>query len=227
MKKLVLHILMVFWVQEFKAQYDYFNSINGINEGAGDIEVLGDYFYIMGAGQIDGEDCWFFRKLDNEGNEVDQSCFFFPGQFHFLGTTKSFQKIPGDDAFLHTQGFIEGNAVKGFALKINSDLDTVWTRVFDQYNPETYFTTHTWDGNGFILAGEHGPEAGERGTFIMKIDTLGNVLWHNLIHAPWEGVFRNRDISVVEGGYVWSGASGLLENTEGQLEYISENGLLQ
>jgi len=61
----------------------------------------------------------------------------------------------------------------------------------------------------------------------MKIDTLGNVLWHQLIHAPTEGVFRNLDISVVDGGYVWSGAKGVAENTSGRLERISQDGELE
>lgn len=57
----------------------------------------------------------------------------------------------------------------------------------------------------------------------MKIDTLGEVLWHQLIHEPSEGVFRNLDISVVEGGYIWSGGDGVLSETEGYIEFINES----
>ena len=128
--------------------------------------------------------------------------------------------------FLHTQGVVDQGLVKGFAMMLDSNLDTLWSKVYETYDPSTYFYTHSWDGDGFIIAGETLEPGGGRGTFIMKIDTLGNVLWHNLIHAPWEGVFRNLDVSVVEGGYVWSGAEGVGFETNGIIEYIDTNSTL-
>ena len=208
---------------DLAAQFDYFNMRIGLDESSSNVEVVGNEYIVMGLDETGTDDCWFFRRYDENGVQLEESCYFFPGELHYLGLTNSFQKVPDQSFYLHTQGLFEDGQIKGSAMLLDLELDTIWRRKYDTYAPETYFTTHVWDGDGWILAGEHGPEAGERGTFIMKIDMLGEVLWHELIHDPSEGIFRNRDISVVEGGYVWSGAEGTLENTEGQIEFISED----
>lgn len=212
---------------DLAAQFDYFNMRIGLDESSSNVEVVGNEYIVMGLDETGTDDCWFFRRYDENGVQLEESCYFFPGELHYLGLTNSFQKVPDQSFYLHTQGLFEDGQIKGSAMLLDLELDTIWRRKYDTYAPETYFTTHVWDGDGWILAGEHGPEAGERGTFIMKIDMLGEVLWHELIHDPSEGVFRNLDISVVEGGYVWSGGSGTGINTEGNIEFISENLALQ
>lgn len=205
------------------AQFEYFNEIYGSDEASSNIEVVGEEIIIMGIDHSGVDDCWFFRKFNEQGQQLSEKCYFFPDEFHYLGLTNTFQKVPGQDRFLHTQGVLNGGLIKGSAMMLDLELDTVWKHIYEEYDPDTYFTTHTWDGDGFIIAGETLEPGDGRGTFIMKIDILGNVLWHQLIHDPSEGIFRNLDISVVEGGYVWSGGDGVLSETEGYIELINEN----
>ena len=205
---------------DLAAQFDYFNMRIGLDESSSNVEVVGNEYIVMGLDETGTDDCWFFRRYDENGVQLEESCYFFPGELHYLGLTNSFQKVPDQSFLLHTQGVVQGGQVKGSAMLLDLELDTVWKRIYDTYAPDTYFTAHTWDGDGWILAGETVELGVGRATFIMKIDTLGEVLWHELIHEPSEGIFRNRDLSVVEGGYVWSGAEGTLENTEGQIEVM-------
>jgi hypothetical protein len=111
-------------------------------------------------------------------------------------------------------------------MKFDLGLDTLWTRQYDEYFPETYFYTYAPSENGFIIAGENGPEPGERGTFIMEIDPEGEVLWHNEIHAPEEGLFRNRSISQLNSKFIVSGVDQA-GNNQSYVEILGESGVLE
>ena len=227
MRRIVLHILALVLgmlsVQFTSAQYDYYNMSIGTDETSTNLEVIDSLYYIMGVDNSGASPCWFVRVFTESGTQVDEACYTEAGEFQYVGLTNTLQSTPQLSGLLHTQGLVQGGQVKGSAMLIDLELDTVWKRIYDTYAPDTYFTTHTWDGDGWIIAGETVELGVGRGTFIMKIDMLGEVLWHELIHEPSEGIFRNLDVSIVVDGYIWSGGDGVLSETEGYIEFINES----
>ena len=227
MRRIVLHILALVLgmlsVQFTSAQYDYYNMSIGTDETSTNLEVIDSLYYIMGVDNSGASPCWFVRVFTESGTQVDEACYTEAGEFQYVGLTNTLQSTPQLSGLLHTQGLVQGGQVKGSAMLIDLELDTVWKRIYDTYAPDTYFTTHTWDGDGWIIAGETVELGVGRGTFIMKIDMLGEVLWHELNHEPSEGIFRNLDVSIVVDGYIWSGGDGVLSETEGYIEFINES----
>jgi hypothetical protein len=212
-------------------QYDYYNIVIGESsdlesEGLRDIEVFNGEFYTWGAGVTSGTKFYFFREWDELATIINENRFERPDESIWPGSGQTFFRIPTEDNFLFSHSIIDSEGTKGFLIKIDSNLDTIWTKKLDMYAPYTYVYTHTWDGDGFVLAGEHGNGPGVRGTFIAKVDPEGELLWTNVIHPP-NGAYRNRDISVYGPGYLVSGASGSGFNTEGRIEYLDSIGQLQ
>jgi hypothetical protein len=118
-----------------------------------------------------------------------------------------------------SSSFYDTEGTHGYLMKVDEYLDTLWRKVIDIYPNETYIFTHAWDGDGFILAGEHQAAGVGNGTFIAKVDTEGQYLWHTVLHEPEEGSYRNRYISAIPEGYIVSGAEGGGIDTEGQIEF--------
>lgn len=208
------------------SQFTYFNQLDGpvdYPETTGNIEVVGDSLYVHGAVSNGGDLCEYIRIYDNEGVFIDERlyCFDF---FVYSGATSSFQPIPDTDEFLFMHAKVD-TVIRGFIMKFDLGLDTIWTKQYDEYFPETYFYTFAPSDSGFVIAGEHGPTPGERGTFIMEIDTVGNLLWHNEIHAPEEGLFRSHSISTYGNNYITSGVDQAGDN-ESYLEVLDTSGNL-
>ncbi len=217
--------LCIALVQIGFGQYTYFNNVFGdSNDQASKfetcIELLDSTWYTWGGG-VDGQ---FFNSVStysSSGMYQEDVIWTFPQSLVYLGETNSFQKIPNESTFLFSQAMEDVNGSHGLLMKIDSNLDTLWTSVIDIYPGQTSVITHAWDGNGFILAGEHGVNGVGNGTFIAKVDTQGQYLWHTILHEPQEGSYRNRFISVVENGYIVSGSQGGGLETEGQVEYYN------
>lgn len=215
-----------------RGQFSYFNDVNG-NTGDTDSEsmtnavFLNDTLVTWGGGNIAGQFTELLRMYNTDGLIIDDSPLIFEDAYIYGGITNSFQKFPNENAFLWTQAIVEADGTKGFVMKVDSNLDTIWTKKLDLFPPHTYIYSHTWDGDGFVLAGEFGVAPGEKGTFIAKIDPQGELLWHNIIHQPWEGVYRNRQISAVDSGYYLSGARGTAADTDGRFEILDQEGELQ
>ena len=211
-------------IQNGFGQYTYFNTVDGItgddaSEGVTNCEFLDSSFYVWGGGIINGTQQKLLRTYNAVAIALDENWQEFPGNYIFSGTTNSFQLIPGEAAFLVSHALVDANGTHGFLMKVDDDLDTLWTELIDIYPGETYIYTHAWDGEGFILAGEHQVAGVGNGTFIAKVDTEGQYLWHNVLHEPEEGSYRNQTISVIPEGYIVSGSEGGGTNTEGQIEF--------
>ena len=215
------------------SQYTYFNQLSlesGLEFGNYDtstnLEVVGDELIVWGGQAINGIPYLFVRRFDSSGVEIEESTFNFGDSLIYIGGTNSFLSIPNSDGFLFSHAMYSDGIGEGIIMKFSSTLDTVWSKTYNEYFPETYFYTHATSENGFVIAGEYGPELGERGTFIMEIDPEGEVLWHNEIHAPEEGLFRNRSISQHDDKFIVSGVDQAGDN-QSYIEIVSEDGILE
>ncbi len=213
-------------------QYTYFNVVHGemgddFSEVASNIEVFEDHYVTWGGVVYAGQPFPSIRSYSYDGELLASLDLSFTQSYLYVGLTNSFQRIPGEDAFLMSHAIVDAEGTHGFLMKVDSNLDTLWTRKIDIFPPYTYFFTHAWDEDGFILAGEYGLGPGVRGTFIAKVDLDGNYLWHEILHEPSEGAFRNFDISTVNNQIFVSGAFGAGFDTDGYTEVISDSGILE
>ena len=232
MRKRLLIVLSVGLAPLGQAQYSYFNIIHGSespNSPETTANVIADedgYITFGGGGDADDLLHYFFHRYDEQGVFQESVPYYFGSDFVWTGSTNSFQKIPESDDYLFAQGISDAEGTHGFMMRLDSDFDTLWTKKLELFPPYTYITSFNWDEDGFILSGEFGSAPGDNGTFIAKVDLDGEYLWHQVIHEPDEGFFRNRFISPVAQGYVTSGAMGAAETTEGRVEYFDETGQL-
>jgi hypothetical protein len=60
----------------------------------------------------------------------------------------------------------------------------------------------------------------------MEIDSIGNVLWHNEIHAPSEGLFRNLNITQYGEKYIVSGIDQNGNDSEVYIDVLNSFGEL-
>jgi len=230
MRLLILILSLYFCHTHGISQYVYFNQVTGvsgdlISEGVTNIEIMNDQYFVWGGGINNSVQFKLLRTLDVDGSIVTENNLLFPDSYVYSGITNCFQRIPGEESFLMSHAIVDSEGTKGFLMKVDNSLDTLWTKKLDMYAPYTYVFTHTWDEDGFILAGEHGNGPGVRGTFIAKVDTEGELLWTQVIHPP-TGAYRNVQISALDNGYVVSGASSAGGDTEGYIETLSQSGIL-
>jgi hypothetical protein len=228
---LLLVLLAVF--QSASAQFEYFNQVMG---ESGDMNVQShenieriENNYVLWGGGIEFDTVYYdYLKLDETGSIIASSEFRFPYEFLYTGVTTSFSKIPLEEAFLMSHAKEDTISMKGFLMKLDSNLDTLWTREYDFFPFHTYFYTHAWDEDGFVLAGEFRNNGQQQtGTFIAKVDLEGELLWYEVLHEPNTGGFRNHVISVLDSGYLTSGSYFSDNLSEGITEYISPSGELQ
>lgn len=227
MRRLILILMCIALIHKGYGQYTYFNHVFGSTDDQSSqfdtcIELIDSIWYTWGGG-VDGP---FFNSVStysSSGIFQDDAIWTFPQSLIYLGETNSFQKIPGENAFLFSQAIEDVNGSHGLLMKVDSNLDTLWTSILDIYIGQTSVITHAWDGDGFILAGEHQVAGVGNGTFIAKVDTEGQYLWHTVLHEPDEGSYRNRYISSIGNGYILSGSEGGGLDTEGVVEFYNSD----
>ena len=214
------------------SQYTYFNQlsiVSGLDFGNYDsgtsLEIVGDDIIVWGGKATDGIAYQFVRRYDSLGNSIDETTLNFTNSILYIGQTNSFLKIPDTEEFLFSHAIYTNGIGEGLIMKFSSSLDTIWSKRYNEYNPDTYFYTHAPSTNGFVLAGEHVvSDPVGRGTFIMEIDPQGEVLWHNEIHAPEEGLFRNVNISQYGENYIVSGADQNGSDSQSYVEILDNEG---
>ena len=209
-------------------QFEYFNQVIGVegdseSEGTPDIELLEDGYMVWGGG-VNSDEFYFLRKLDSNGTLLAEHRFGLEDGFIYVGAGSNFSFHEGF-GFL-SRAHVGSLGTRGLAMKSNENLDTLWLKYYQLYDDYTYFFTHTPFSDGYAIAGEYGLAPGERGTFIAKIDTAGEVLWHQSIHAPSEGVFRNTQISRLGNNFILTGGEivGVNSETVGYIEVLNASG---
>lgn len=209
-------------------QYEYFNATIGVDsdeesELSVEIELLEDGYLVFGGG-VNEDEFYFYRKHGFDGELIDEYEFILDEGFIFMGTGGNFS-LKDSLGFL-SRAHTGPQGVRGVGLKSNTELDTLWLKYYSLYDDYTSFFTHTPVEDGYAIAGEYGVGPGQRGTFIAMLDTAGQVLWHESIHAPEEGVFRNTMISTLGDAFIVSGGELINEETIGYVEFLNPDGTL-
>ena len=110
-------------------------------------------------------------------------------------------------------GFIIGGTTNSFGsdsndvyiIKINAVGDTMWTKTFGGINQDYCSSIQNTSDGGFIILGSTNSfGAGNYDVYLLKIDSIGNLLWSK----TYGGVARDNGYSIVQttdGGFIIAG----------------------
>ncbi len=191
------------------SQYDYFNQITGdlnddASEAVANVEVI-DNAYVVWGGGINGlgEKFQFVRKYGPDG--VIQNENILPdneGEYVYGGQTISFNLNPFLDEFVFLNGVVLESQVEGYMIVFNQNLDTLFTSSYNHYNPYTYLIGFEVMPDGYLVLGEQGGISNSNGTFVMKLDFAGNILWSEILQAEvYQNIYRNWNIIDINSNY--------------------------
>jgi len=222
MKKLIFSILFFvisftfFGQTTFNRVEDYFGTNGRSSNFMTNILKIEQSYYC----EIDAYDTlsiprMIIVKIDDFGNELDKLIYKDPrGR---LGTYPNQGMVETSDSNIVICTNIlydSSHTWSGYLIKIDTNLDTLWTKVYDLpanlagcatgTNTISVFTAikETPD-KGFIIAGNYymycvNNQTNQRG-FLLKVDSLGNVEWWKV----YNDVLHLYDIELADdGGYV-------------------------
>lgn len=152
-------------------------------------------------------------KLDNYGNVIWKkswgdtiSNWYYARRGSLIKSFESYYSIGSKNTWYGTYGHSEM-----LMIKYNSDFDTVWTKYYGKKEPpyDTSYIPRNFKAtqNGFVVVGtgSHVTE-GKTFLFLLKTDSLGNVLWerrYGNANLYYEGlsVILTTDYGYAIGGY--------------------------
>ncbi len=197
-----------------KVKYYFGDSLNssGVIKS---IEKIGSNYYL-------GIDAYsdsllytsYMVKTDLYGNKIAQSPRFGTDTTAFFVATGNGMIVDSDTNILLIGDYIWGQW-GGFAIKLNKNLDTIWTKLYrfpdslvnyTYPNPRHLFKaiTQTLDGN-YMIMGSYFLDSNYYYTdirpYLIKIDKNGNVLWRKL----YPNLLTAFDIAATsDSGFVFS-----------------------
>ncbi len=205
------------------AQYTYYNQLGGelsdsVSDVITDVELINDTIYTYGGyGDfiIDGTAIQL-QKYNLQGELLDFS--IFPDASNttvFTEFTFAFKKTLNEEFFYYSNGFHDSTGTHGVIAKVNKNLDTLWTKQYDNFFPYTLMRKNMDVGDGIIVVGEIESDGSQRGTMLTKIDYDGNILWDNVLRHANGDINRNNSIVMTDEYFVFGGggewASTLLD----------------
>lgn len=218
------------------SQFSYFNQINGeqgdlSSENSSNVEVVDDGYVIWGGGVNNDTLFYYTQKYDLSGNFLEENILYDDSaEFVYTGRTKSFQWNPYTQTFVFIQGvnLIGQSRVEGYLIEFDTNLDTVFTRRYNEYAPYTYPFVFRIEEDGYVVVGETGGISYSAGTFIMKLDFEGNVIWKEVMEPlVYEDIYRNWTIEKLNDGYLIAGRGKTEESNYenfGLLTFTNLNG---
>ncbi len=214
MKNFVILLFLISIVINTHAQdQQYFNNIynpeNTYGSGRGILQIDNSYYGIFGT--FENSDNWYKLAVFNmglTGNLIDWNLIGEDNHAYFAGSVGG-TLIKTDDGNLAFTCHVENpETVFGTLVKLNLDLDTIWSR--------KYFTEHdltmtikvkqTTDGGYIIVGHVYIGTGGDLDALLLKTDSIGNEEWHQIF-----GINSNSSeygTSVLEtpdGGYLMGG----------------------
>ena len=193
------------------AQFTYFNQITGefgdlSSEVCSNVVVSEEGYVIWGAAINDNVLIHFIRRYNSNGEIINTQENIFGGEYMYSGITNSFQWNPYTQEFVMLQGSDLGDSVEGRMLTFNENLQLQNNLYFNDYDPYTYFFGFLIEPDGYVILGENASVMNSQGTFNMKLDFEGNILWSEIMQTEiYQNIYRNRSILKTDGGYLIAG----------------------
>lgn len=235
MRFLILFLFIVNCVPA-GAQFTYFNQITGefgdlSSEICANVELANDGYVIWGAEIDDNVLKHFMRKYSLEGEVVYENNLTFENEYLYTGIVASMQWNPYTNQFVAMQGSDMGATTEARLLTFNENLELEDNLYFDNYDPFTYFLGFLIEPDGYVVMGETASIQNTQGTFLMKLDFEGNVIWNQVLQPDvYQHIFRNWNIIKIDSGYlVFGGGSTPASNFEpyGLITETNETGATQ
>ncbi len=155
-------------------------------------------------------------KLNNSFQMLDSSLYSNSSYYSVINSGKGFE-LNIIDTTLMVVGAIQfpnNQKQNGYIVKFNKDLDTIWTKQI--LHPDTAYadTAQTpWVGfrdvkitpeGNYLIVGNynHHCQGGMDNSFIMKMDTAGNILWQKFLDpAIYQTYIINIEIDPIDSGF--------------------------
>jgi hypothetical protein len=212
MKRLLVFVLLFISASNLFCQIISFNdTIRPIGSGADGLDNVikeDSIFYISGAIYSNSQELPYILKIDNLGNLISKRLYEDSTYSYALYPYNSM--ILDDNKLLFcSQKWGDSLGTLGTVIAVNKNtLDTLWTKTYA--HPDTLIAQTaadvfsvltaikaTPDGN-YILTGNYNLncQTGNLRSFLMKIDSVGNVLWRRT-YSDVTGLY---DMDLVDGG---------------------------
>ena len=208
--KFLLLLILKLCVLGVTAQYTYFNNTYGEfgdqeTEVISNVVVVGDIIYLFGGIDNDQDPFSFLlRAIDNQGETIIENTVPINNSLTLIGDCQAVSPI-NPNKFVYTQATVQGE-LKGYVTIYDELLDTVWMKTYNLFSSQTYFRSNIVDESGIIILGEDASFSNATGTFILKIDFDGNIVWSNLLHnVNEEMVHVNENVITLTDGYLLGG----------------------
>ncbi|NNC84178.1 MAG: T9SS type A sorting domain-containing protein [Flavobacteriales bacterium] len=193
-----------------RGQFTYFNQIaGGVSDTLADVyynvELIDDTIYTFG-GVIDFVDGLRYKlgKFDLEGNLILEKEYQVTYPVFWSSTKASFVKTDDETAFYMTVG-IADSITSGLVGKFDKNLDTLWTKRYDNFSPYTLMRRNMDVGDGIVVVGEFNADGTQRGTMLTKVDYDGDIIWDEVLRQGSGNFYRNGSIVEHEGYYLVGG----------------------
>jgi len=227
----ILFLILV-WSTVSKAQYTYFSVLDGSigdedSQSSSNIEVVDDGYVVWGVRTDQNIVTYFTKKFDLEGNLDIENSLSFPNQTVYSGPTGSFIYSDLNDQFVFAQGALqEDGSTKSLVIRFNTELDTIDSNIYNLYPPYNSFHRPFQVSDGYLLLGRREvPEVDNgRGTYFIKLDQGGELLWSNPISEVIPGLrYRNTTVFEENEKYILIGGK---VNPGGPLETDDYTGII-
>jgi hypothetical protein len=220
----------------FDAQFTYFNEICGelsdtLGDTFTDVEIINDTIYTYAAYADPSGQYLQLKKYDRTGELIISKEFELDNNTtYFIEFKYSYVKDNNSENLYFSFGLSDSISSRGIVGKVNEDLDTLWTKQYDHYNPHTYLRGNLDIDDGIILVGEIESDGSQRGTMLTKIDYDGIIIWDEVLGHANGNINRNANV-IRKGGYLFLGGSvrsdgilvGLLTKTDLNGNVLWEN----
>ena len=193
------------------AQFTYFNQITGNlydqnSELSTNIEVKENSYVIWGGGVDSINSFVHIRKYDLDGNALNEHILYDENEYFYPGIVASMQWNPYTQQFVVMQGADVGATAEARMLTFDENLQLEDNLYFDNYNPYTYFLGFLIESDGYVVLGETASMDYTQGTFLMKLDFDGNVIWNEVLQPDvYQHIYRNWSVLKIDAGYLISG----------------------
>lgn len=227
--KAIIGLVLILLSGVTSAQTSFYKqfSNNGYDFAQGVFNMPDSSYIITGASSsfTDGPSQMFLLKLDSLGTH--QWARHFGGSEIDWGRRVRYIENEGFLVGGFTNSF--GNGAYDFALwKIDESGNEEWIKTYGTENWERVHDMELTADKGVILVGEtNNTDDGFRDMYIVRTDSLGNVVWENQIENPGDdnalAITKFDDSTFIIGGYTYNNTAAF---TQGHFFRIQDNGTI-